>query len=78
MEQLVIPVEGMTCSGCTASVQRALERLPGVASATATLAPPEVRVELAGGSTGLAEAVGAITRAGYEVPANWRTERGLA
>lgn len=77
MEQLVIPVEGMTCSGCTGSVKRAVERLPGVAGATATLAPGEVRVELSGGPTGLAEVVGAITRAGYDVPAAWRAAQGL-
>lgn len=78
MQSLVVPVQGMSCGGCTSSVKRAVERLPGVKSATATLAPAEVVVELADDTTGLAQVVAAILGAGYDVPADWRGARGLA
>lgn len=44
METAKLKVTGMNCGGCAASVQRALERVPGVASASVELREGEVEV----------------------------------
>jgi copper chaperone len=75
MQDLSIPVQGMSCGGCVASVQRALSSLPGVASAVATLEPPQVAVRFEPARLGADELVQAITDAGYDVPADWNGAR---
>lgn len=45
METTKLKVTGMTCGGCAASVQRALERVPGVASASVALREGEAEVQ---------------------------------
>ena len=58
------PVEGMSCATCTARVERALLRSPGVLEARANLATNTVAIRtLAGTDPGLLEA--ALSRAGY-------------
>ncbi len=67
MQTETIPIVGMTCSGCTRSVQRALAGLPGVVGVDVQLEPGEARVTIrAPGSR--REAVAAIVAAGFEVP----------
>ena len=39
MNTVQLEVRGMSCGGCTSSVQRALEQLPGVTQASVTLRP---------------------------------------
>jgi len=39
-------VAGMHCAGCALKISSALQNVPGVVSATATLNPPEARVEM--------------------------------
>lgn len=41
----LIPVEGMTCAHCTASVTEALTEVAGVTSVTVSLDAAEARVE---------------------------------
>ena len=41
MQTLSFDVSGMTCGGCTGSVQRALSRIPGVSHAEVTPAQIE-------------------------------------
>ncbi|MFP5479978.1 MAG: heavy metal translocating P-type ATPase [Alphaproteobacteria bacterium] len=63
---MTLPVEGMTCASCVGRVERALKAVPGVTSASVNLATG--RAEVTG--TAPPEAViGAVTGAGYEVPA---------
>ena len=43
METTTIPVKGMTCGGCVASVTRVLKGVPGVDSVVVTLNPAEAK-----------------------------------
>ena len=69
MTEVQLPVTGMTCGGCAASVERALTRVEGVT---------EVRVELSenrayistDGSVDRAALGAAIVRAGYGTDAD--------
>jgi Au+-exporting ATPase len=63
-----LPVEGMTCASCVGRVERALARVPGVASAAANLATDRVTVTL-DAPVDRAALVEAVTKAGYAVPA---------
>lgn len=68
MQTITISVQGMTCGGCTSSVERALKRLDGVAAARAELKPGQVTVDFDPGKVDADELVQAIEDAGYEVP----------
>ena len=67
MEQLVLQVKGMTCTGCENRIQRALGRLEGVRQATADHQTGEVRVVVDPAKTPAEEVRTCITHAGYEV-----------
>ena len=71
MQTISFDVSGMTCGGCTGSVQRALSKIDGVVQAEVTLRPgvATVVVDTARVTPGQLEA--AITRLGY--PAKART-----
>ena len=71
MQTLSFDVSGMTCGGCTGSVQRALSKIDGVVQAEVTLRPSvaTVVVDAARVTPGQLEA--AITKLGY--PAKSRT-----
>ncbi len=60
-----LPVEGMTCASCVARVEKALKRVPGVASAQVNLATETATVALAQGASPEA-LVAAVRDAGYE------------
>ncbi|MCW8087129.1 heavy metal translocating P-type ATPase [Sabulicella glaciei] len=59
---MTIPVSGMTCASCATRVEKALSRLPGVASARVNLAEDRVALE---GDAPLGEIARALSRAGY-------------
>ena len=69
MQTLSFDVSGMTCGGCTGSVQRALSKIDGVVQADVTLRPgvATVVVDTARVTPGQLEA--AITRLGYPAKA---------
>jgi Cu+-exporting ATPase len=64
---LTLPIEGMTCASCVARVERALAKVPGVASASVNLATEQAAVEADRGVSAL-ELAGVVERAGYSVP----------
>ena len=66
METTVLKIGGMTCSGCTRSVSRVLQGLPGVASVEVSLEKNEARVAFDPDIANLAQMKGAIENAGYE------------
>lgn len=68
MNELKIPVQGMTCGGCAASVERAVGRVPGVQGAKASFEQAQVVVQVGPGVAREA-LVQAIEAAGYDVPA---------
>ncbi len=67
INQLVLQVGGMTCTGCEARVGKVLSRLDGVRSATADHQAGEVRVVFDPDQTSPAFIGAAITGAGYEI-----------
>ena len=64
---LTLPIEGMSCASCSARVERALQRVPGVQQASVNLATERASVTLAA-PVSAAELDAAIEKAGYAVP----------
>ena len=62
-----LPVTGMTCANCAATIERTLKRLDGVVAANVNLANERAHVEYLPGVTSLAAIQGAIRDAGYDV-----------
>ena len=60
-----LPIEGMTCASCVARVEKALRRVPGVATAEVNLATETATVTLAEGAAP-ETLVTAVRGAGYE------------
>jgi P-type Cu+ transporter len=60
-----LPIEGMTCASCVARVEKALKRVPGVASADVNLATETATISLAEGAAP-ESLVDAVRGAGYE------------
>ena len=74
-------IGGMTCASCSARVERALRKLPGVREATVNLATESARVVLDAGDAQMAARVArAVRDAGYEPrsPAQAEAERERA
>lgn len=67
MESITIPIQGMTCSGCVANVERILKAIDGVHSVRVSLDPAEATVEYVPGRVNAARMRSAIEDAGYEV-----------
>ena len=64
---LQLPVEGMTCASCSARVERALRKVPGVQEVSVNLATESAAVRLSAPVS--AELLSsAVRKAGYEVP----------
>ncbi|HZH44235.1 MAG TPA: heavy metal translocating P-type ATPase [Lysobacter sp.] len=59
-----LAIEGMTCASCVARVERALHKVPGVATATVNLATERARVEVLG-EPPLSTLQAAVAAAGY-------------
>jgi P-type Cu+ transporter len=64
---ITLPVTGMTCAGCVGSIERALEKVPGVLGASANLASERVTVSYLTGEVGTGELARAVEAAGYGV-----------
>jgi Cu+-exporting ATPase len=64
--RITIPVGGMTCAACQATVQRALSKEPGVLDAAVNLMTESAAVRFDPAVTTPATLVGAIQRTGYE------------
>jgi len=64
---LRLPVTGMTCAACVRRIEKALQRVPGVHTASVNLTTEEASVEVAPVVT-LDALANAIRHAGYDVP----------
>ena len=62
-----VPITGMTCANCAATIERALKKVSGVTSAAVNLATERATVEYIPGLTTHADLVAAIKKAGYGV-----------
>ncbi len=65
--ELTLPIYGMTCLGCTATVQLVLGELPGVHQAEVDLSTKQARVSYDPTQVGRAQMVAAVAEAGYSV-----------
>lgn len=67
METQVIPVTGMTCANCVATVERTLRKTPGVQDATVNYASERATVRFDPSETSFERMAERIERAGYGV-----------
>lgn len=67
--QLTLPITGMTCANCVATVERNLKKLDGVSAAVVNLSSERATVEFDSAKLGLADLIGRVQRAGYGVAA---------
>ena len=63
-ESITLDISGMTCASCSARVEKALGKVPGVLEASVNLATEQATIQVAQG-TALAELIAAVERAGY-------------
>ena len=66
-ETVTLPIGGMTCASCTAHVQRALSKVPGVVEASVNLATEKATVTHVPEAASLADLKRAVADAGYAV-----------
>jgi P-type Cu+ transporter len=61
-----LDIQGMTCASCAMRVEKALTKVPGVASATVNLATEKASVQLAGApNSTVDQLIAAVEKAGY-------------
>ena len=78
MQTLSFDISGMTCGGCTGSVQRALSRIDGVSHAEVTLRPGVATVVVDPDRVTSAQIESAITGLGYPAKSRAATHDGHA
>src|SRR5512138_2999437 len=66
-KQLTLPITGMTCANCVATVERNLKKLDGVNSAVVNLSSERATVEYDTSRLGLGDMIARVNRAGYGV-----------
>jgi P-type Cu+ transporter len=59
-----LAISGMTCASCAMRVEKALAKVPGVATATVNLATEKASVQL-NGDSGIDQLIAAVEKAGY-------------
>jgi copper chaperone CopZ len=69
-QEIVLPIKGMTCSGCETSVKQALSAVPGVLGADVSYSTGRAVLQIDGGSPPSKLALSAaVAKAGYQVGA---------
>ena len=66
-KQLTLPITGMTCANCVATVERGLKKQEGVQTAVVNLSSERATVTFDPAAAGLPDLVARVTRAGYGV-----------
>jgi Cu+-exporting ATPase len=66
-KQLTLPITGMTCANCVATVERNLKRLDGVQAAVVNLSSERATVDIDASKLGLTDVIARVNRAGYGV-----------
>ncbi len=67
LEQITLPIGGMTCASCVSHVEGGLRGVDGVIAASVNLATEKASVKYISGAAGLAEFKEAVADVGYEV-----------
>jgi Cu+-exporting ATPase len=70
VQEIVLPVSGMTCAACVRKVEKALTRVPGVEEANVNLSAGKAGVTYDPNLASVSEMERAVTDIGYEVPAS--------
>ena len=66
-KQLTLPITGMTCANCVATVERNLKKLDGVNTAVVNLSSERATVDFDSTKLGLVDMIARVQRAGYGV-----------
>lgn len=66
-KQLTLPITGMTCANCVATVERNLKKLDGMQSAVVNLSSERATVDFDEAKLGLPDVIARVNRAGYGV-----------
>ena len=66
-KQLTLPITGMTCANCVATVERNLKKLDGVNTAVVNLSSERATVDFDSSKLGLPDMIARVQRAGYGV-----------
>jgi P-type Cu+ transporter len=66
-KQLTLPITGMTCANCVATVERNLKKLDGVQSAVVNLSSERATVDFEPEKLKLSDMIARVNRAGYGV-----------
>lgn len=66
-KQITLPITGMTCANCVATVERNLKKEKGVRAATVNLSSERATIEFDPALTGLDAIISRVQRAGYGV-----------
>ncbi len=66
-KQLTLPITGMTCANCVATVERNLKKLDGVQSAVVNLSSERATVDFDADKLALPDVIARVNRAGYGV-----------
>src|SRR5512133_461389 len=66
-KQVVLPITGMTCANCVATIERNLKKMDGVQSAVVNLSSERATVAFDPGALRLDDIVGRVEKAGYGV-----------
>jgi Cu+-exporting ATPase len=67
-EQIALSISGMTCASCVGRVEKALQKVPGVISASVNLATEKAQVEVSAGVS-VDALLAAVDKAGYQAVA---------
>lgn len=67
-EQTVLPIEGMSCASCVATIEKALKNLNGVDTASVNLVAGKATVDFNPKLVAVADMVQTISDVGYKVP----------
>ncbi|HZJ24413.1 MAG TPA: heavy metal translocating P-type ATPase [Anaerolineales bacterium] len=66
-KQLTLPITGMTCANCVATVERNLKKLDGVNTAVVNLSSERATVDFDASKLGVPDMIARVQRAGYGV-----------
>ena len=67
-QALTLPIDGMSCASCVGRVEKALAKVPGVASASVNLATERASLATDGQASTLLAVQAAVQRAGFAIP----------
>jgi Cu+-exporting ATPase len=66
-KQLILPITGMTCANCVATIERSLKKLDGIQNVVVNLSSERASVDYDSGKVDLPDMITRIERAGYGI-----------